>query len=75
MQMAGSMISSLIGEPAVEIGQLVVEIQARFLKWPSCLGVFDKQDVCLDRRLADSEDIRDEVTELLGNIALRLRHC
>lgn len=74
-QIAEPRTSSLIGESAVAIGRLAREHQARFCAWSSYLGVFAEQDVCLDRRLSSSQDIRAMVMDLLRIIAVSLRHC
>lgn len=67
--------SSLIGESAFTIGRLARDHQARFQAWSSYLGVFAEQTICLDRRLSNSEDIRDMVMDLLHIIAVSLQHC
>lgn len=64
-QIAEPRTSSLIGESAVAIGRLAREHQARFWAWSSYLGVFAEKDVCLDRRLSSSKNIRAMVMDLL----------
>ncbi|KAL6896478.1 hypothetical protein GGI43DRAFT_121277 [Trichoderma evansii] len=72
-QIAEPRTSSLLGEPAIAIGRLARDHQARFQAWSSYLGVFAEQNVCLDRRLSNSKDIQGMVTDLLRIVAVSLR--